>query len=66
MNCCIPNSLTSEAMKRCLVIAIAINQGYDKDFTGGALYFNSFENPNDWQYADEFTLLDVKGTDFYK
>lgn len=53
-------------MKRCLVIAIAINQGYDKDFTGGALYFNSFENPNDWQYADEFTLLDVKGTDFYK
>lgn len=56
-------------MKRCLVIAIAINQGYDKDFTGGALYFNSFENPNDWQYADEFTLLDVKGTEdfwFYK
>lgn len=63
------NSIEQAAMDQCLVIAVAIYRGFDKDFTGGALYFNSFKNPDDWRYADDFTLLEVEGTEgfwFYK
>ena len=63
------NALTKASLDECLEVVIPIYRGEESDFTGGAMYFHSFKSPNDWPYNNNFTLVDIPGTEgfwFYK
>ena len=64
------DNLTKQtAMDECLDVVIPIYGGFELDITGGAIYFHSYKNPNDWAYHDDYTLVSVAGTEkfwFYK
>lgn len=63
------NSIEQAAMDECLAVVIPIYSGEEADITGGALYFHSFPNPNDWVYHNSYTQVYVSGTEsfwFYK
>ena len=63
------NPIEQKAMDDCMTAVREITREGQKDFTGGALYFNSLLGPYDWSDADKFTLIDVPGTEgvwFYK
>lgn len=56
-------------MDEYMSVVIPILYGNENDITGGALYFHSYENPSDWAYHNDYTLIDVPGTEgfwFYK
>ena len=57
------------AMDECMNVIVPIYNGEETDITGGALYFHSFPNPEDWTYHNNYTLITVDGTEgfwFYK
>ena len=63
------NALTKASLDECLEVVIPIYRGEESDFTGGAMYFHSLKSPNDWAYNNNFTLVDIPGTEgfwFYK
>ena len=63
------NLIEKAAMDECMEVVIPIYSGAEADITGGALYFHSFANPDEWQYHDSYTQVYVEGTEgfwFYK
>ena len=63
------NSIEQAAMDECLAVVIPIYSGAEADITGGALYFHSYPNPDDWAYHNSYTQVYVSGTEkfwFYK
>ena len=63
------NTIEQAAMDECLDIVIPIYYGEDNDITGGATYFHSFKNAEDWSYHNSYTQVYVDGTEkfwFYK
>ena len=63
------NSIEQAAMDECMSVITSIYNGEESDVTGGALYFHSFSNPEDWTYHNYYTLITVDGTEgfwFYK
>ncbi len=57
------NPVDKVAMDECLAVVIPIYNGVEDDITGGALYFHSYPNPNDWGYHDSFTQVYIPGTE---
>ena len=63
------NAIERKAMDECLAVVIPIYSGEESDFTGGALYFNSYADPRDWPYHNDYTPVFISGTEhfwFYK
>lgn len=63
------NDIDKAAMDECLAVVIPIYNGRAKDTTGGALYFHSYSKPDYWEYHNDYTLVEVPGTEefwFYK
>lgn len=63
------NPIERAAMDECLAVVIPIYSGKEDDFTGGALYFHSLNPPEKWTYHNDFTLIQVSGTEgfwFYR
>ena len=63
------NEIDRKSMDECLMVVIPIYAGEEADFTNGATYFHSHENPSDWYYHDYYTQVYVPGTEdfwFYK
>ena len=63
------NAINKKSLDECLAVVIPIYYNEDEDITGGALYFHSFTNPEQWRYHNSYTLVDVPGTEkfwFYK
>ncbi len=63
------NPIERQSMDECLAIVIPIYNKQEPDFTGGALYFHSFPNPEDWLYHYDYELIHIDGTEgfwFYR
>ncbi len=56
------NKLGDKRLDGYVKMAQNIN-GVEDDITGGALYFHSYPNPNDWGYHDSFTQVYIPGTE---
>jgi len=63
------NAIDRAAMDECLAVVIPIFKGVAVDITGGATYFHSFKNPEDWYYHSYYEQVYIPGTNgfwFYK
>jgi len=63
------NTTEKYAMDECMKVIRPIYSGTATDITGGALYFHSYPNAEDWTYHNDYTLIEVAGTEgfwFYK
>ena len=63
------NAIDQAAMDECIAVVIPIFNGAAADITGGAIYFHSCANPEDWYYHPFYEQVYIAGTEkfwFYK